>query len=275
MKCVDVISKLSAYADGELRGGDAARLKAHLECCESCRKRLEAMTLLQSRLGKTLQAPIDAPDFSDQVMVLLPERSRPCYLKLAWAGAAAICMAVLVAVILSLCAVQPRDDGRTAQPPNKIIAREPEKPLHAEPKQAIEREKPQVSPAMVQSVKSSAHSGEKPYRPHRRLTPDRAPVIDHTTDHTVDNSHDIAVRPDTELEDDALDTASVVEVCVERQVSATDKGTAQMEMTTSAVIRGVTVRQLKHTIYYLPPNPEAQDTTRPALQTVETVVRSS
>lgn len=272
MKCVDVVNKLSAYADGELRGREAARLREHLSGCESCRKRSEVMVLLQSRLEETMNTPIDAPDLSDQVMNLLPKPSRPVYVRFVWAGAAVGCLVLLVVIALSLHAPQPGVNTRTVTPPSKSIVRRPDKQPEMEPKQSIEEQQPQPSPVIVESTRLSMHSHKKLYRPHHR--PDRTPIVDHTDDYKLDNSPDVAVRPDTAL-DNAVEPTSAVEVHVERQMSAIDTGAAQMDITTSAIAGSMTIRQVKQTVYYLPPNPDAQEVDRPQLQTVEQVVRSS
>src|SRR5581483_10246983 len=54
-------SDLSALADGELRGGAAARARRHVESCDACRAELEGLRVLKAMLA---QAPRAQPSRS-------------------------------------------------------------------------------------------------------------------------------------------------------------------------------------------------------------------
>ena len=54
MKCGEVEELLSAYADGEIGGRTAAEVRMHLAGCGSCSDRLEALEVLQSKLGEMM-----------------------------------------------------------------------------------------------------------------------------------------------------------------------------------------------------------------------------
>ncbi len=95
MKCDEVEEMLSAYADGEIGGHKAAEVRTHLAGCESCSDRLEALEVLQSKLGEMMSERLKGPDVLDAVMASLPVRGRPVLPRLAWVFAG-IAMAAIV-----------------------------------------------------------------------------------------------------------------------------------------------------------------------------------
>jgi hypothetical protein len=94
-------SDLSALADGELRGGAAARARRHVESCHACRAELEGLRMLKAMLA---QAPRAQPSRSfvlsgGEAPARAAARAWPA---LAWAPAAAFAaMVLLLAVDLS------------------------------------------------------------------------------------------------------------------------------------------------------------------------------
>lgn len=95
MKCDEVEEMLSAYADGEIGGHKAAEVRTHLAGCESCSDRLEALEVLQSKLGEMMSERLKGLDISDAVMASLPVRGRPVLPRLAWALAGMVIVAVV------------------------------------------------------------------------------------------------------------------------------------------------------------------------------------
>jgi hypothetical protein len=72
LKCQ--VEKLSAFADGDLRPREAARVSAHVAGCAACRRALDELEQLQSVLG-ALPAP-EAPDSWAELARRLPEPRR-------------------------------------------------------------------------------------------------------------------------------------------------------------------------------------------------------
>ena len=71
----EYIDLISAYADGELSGGDRARLELHLAECESCVRLLDLYLEISASAGESM---VDVPpDFCDNVMVAVREVSVP------------------------------------------------------------------------------------------------------------------------------------------------------------------------------------------------------
>ncbi|SHH77807.1 ChrR family anti-sigma-E factor [Ferrimonas marina] len=59
------ISSLKAYAAGEMAGGPAMLLAAHLEYCEHCRNQ---MRQLEQSLSQTMEEPCEEPDLLEQML---------------------------------------------------------------------------------------------------------------------------------------------------------------------------------------------------------------
>ena len=96
MKCADVVEQLPAYSDGLMQDSEAAEVQAHLTDCDSCRRKLEAMEVRQSRITEALRQPVEVPDNTDSVMARLPIQRRS---RLRWAYAVAIPIAILAVVL--------------------------------------------------------------------------------------------------------------------------------------------------------------------------------
>jgi anti-sigma factor RsiW len=71
MNCKKVLSRLSAYQDGELSAPLSRELERHLESCAVCQSELAAFNKLVGNLCR-LTPPAAAPDFSSRVMAALP-----------------------------------------------------------------------------------------------------------------------------------------------------------------------------------------------------------
>jgi len=61
MSCEEYLSKITAYADGELPADQRDELEAHLRSCESCRRELAETTALKEELAMIkFSEPTDA-----------------------------------------------------------------------------------------------------------------------------------------------------------------------------------------------------------------------
>lgn len=106
MKCDDEL--LSAYADGELAGGEKAEIERHLAECERCRRTVESLMALQSAVADTLVETIEPMDMADSVMMLLPASKKHSALRPVWALAAATCLVIALVVGLHRQPVESR-----------------------------------------------------------------------------------------------------------------------------------------------------------------------
>lgn len=77
MRCRGVISRLNAYADGELTKKSRRTVKDHLDVCEACRKRLEDTCGLEVVLNDTLHVPPVPDAFAAGVLQAARKRSTP------------------------------------------------------------------------------------------------------------------------------------------------------------------------------------------------------
>lgn len=92
------LEELSAYVDQELTGTARQELEAHLETCETCRRRLDA---LRQTVSAVKALPMEAPPRAFTVPPMRQQRSTgPGW---AWAGGAlaAACLVVVVTVALT------------------------------------------------------------------------------------------------------------------------------------------------------------------------------
>jgi len=111
------LEELSAYADQELTGAARQELEAHLETCETCRRRLEA---LRQTVSAIKALPMEAPP---RVFTIPPQRQqRPARAGWAWTGGAlaAACLVLVVTVGLTHL---PRGGGGAASAPALATAR--------------------------------------------------------------------------------------------------------------------------------------------------------
>jgi hypothetical protein len=99
MECRDVLPMLSAYADGELRGGERLRVKDHLAFCPCCAKQMEALQALQTGLQESMEEPVDLRDVTDSVMSNLPARRRTITFSFPWRWAAVAAACVVVGLL--------------------------------------------------------------------------------------------------------------------------------------------------------------------------------
>jgi anti-sigma factor RsiW len=60
MRCQHVLSRLNAYADGELSGFRGRRMGRHLRHCPSCRAALERLSRVSELLGELSVPPVPA-----------------------------------------------------------------------------------------------------------------------------------------------------------------------------------------------------------------------
>jgi len=92
------LEELSAYLDQELTGTARQELEAHLETCETCRRRLD---VLRQTVSAVKALPMEAPA---RVFTIPPQREqRPARAGWAWAGGAlaAACLVLVAAVGLT------------------------------------------------------------------------------------------------------------------------------------------------------------------------------
>lgn len=62
LSCEDVLGRLSAYIDGELRADDRARVEAHLASCRACDRFGGDLTATLEALRDHLRARAPVPD---------------------------------------------------------------------------------------------------------------------------------------------------------------------------------------------------------------------
>ena len=187
MKCSEVSELLSAYADGEVSGREAARLKAHIEQCDACRAELEALGALQSRLTEMMGEPMEGTDVSDLVMASLPARRRPLFLRWAWVGAAA-CLLALIGLRLMLPTGHSRRTPQrttTSRPAHMVPARSvPKHPAPVVAKKPGERHEVIRRPVVVYRP-HPRHRTIRQYRPLRQ--PDQPQALPETAQLVVTN----------------------------------------------------------------------------------------
>lgn len=94
MRCDDYEILISAYADGELDGSQAAAVEAHIEECASCRQLFDETVSLQRDMVDALANCQNVPDIVSAVTARIELKSR---FRFAWTWAAAAA-AALVAI---------------------------------------------------------------------------------------------------------------------------------------------------------------------------------
>lgn len=127
MKCNEIETLLSAYADGEVTKADAARIRAHVAQCRSCAAKLEALNVLQSKLREVMNEPVEGIDYSDIVMAYLPAKTSNTPRRWVWALAAAVVAVVLWRITMPV-SYQPKVQNvitkRPIAPQPKVVKHE-------------------------------------------------------------------------------------------------------------------------------------------------------
>jgi len=92
------LEELSAYLDHELTGAARQEVESHLQACETCRRRLEA---LRQTVGAIQELPVEAPPrpFTIPAQREQPRRTGPI---LGWLGGAAAAALLAVVVVAGL-----------------------------------------------------------------------------------------------------------------------------------------------------------------------------
>jgi anti-sigma factor RsiW len=115
--------EVSAFLDGELDGGAAARLEAHLAICDRCRSALRALKAVDRQIanlpGLSVSSSFDS-DFRERLETLTQgpgwrERLKPLLSgwRPLWAAGAAACLAALIFLY--------HGDQRPALSPEEIV----------------------------------------------------------------------------------------------------------------------------------------------------------
>ena len=232
--CQRATTRLAAYAEGSLEGRDASRVRRHLDRCEACRQRLDALDDLTPHLHRIVPSlPLTLRDLAEQRWrtavrdaggpfgVLLPSGAlAPAWVERTLAGVTAGFVGLGITAILSLGARRSDDpvtrDTAAAQPvgaPDGESALRGELPgddltdgsstvISIEPGPSVGGDDPSgPAPAGAPEGDSARPRGDAPgdlSEPPPPTTPTTAPS---TTPPSSDDSSD----PITEAVDDALD----------------------------------------------------------------------
>ena len=89
---------LSAFADGDLPSGEAAKVRAHLPACPTCSSAASEMTAL-ARVARRLDRPDPPPTLWLAVEGALDKRERPWWLSLRLFGVGALAGAAAVSLL--------------------------------------------------------------------------------------------------------------------------------------------------------------------------------
>jgi hypothetical protein len=122
MRCREVTEKLSAYAAGDLPSDEQQTVEAHLRGCRQCRRDAEAAARSEEALAM-LGAVETAPDLSRDLRRRIAKgenRGRPW----AWIGTAAVAV-ILLAFLVSLLVIRPRDAALPNAPRPAVVANVP------------------------------------------------------------------------------------------------------------------------------------------------------
>ncbi len=104
MECSNIRRSLSAYLDGELKGGEAAQIRAHLAKCSSCRAELHFLERLSAATTEAFsQAPFDK-GLVNRTFVKIKEREAIAKRSFAFGKLVFAAASVLAAVAIVLLA---------------------------------------------------------------------------------------------------------------------------------------------------------------------------
>ena len=109
---------LSAYLDGELSSGRAARARSHLAACERCQARLDELRSLKSLLSGLPRTAASRSFVLTPEQAGLPARRREARSVIRAPVinfAPAVALTLLVALLAVDFAVLPEDEGRSGQ----------------------------------------------------------------------------------------------------------------------------------------------------------------
>lgn len=79
MRCAEVCSHLSKFADGELGIWKRLKVSLHISRCKTCARKLDLIRLVQLKTERALNEPCAAPDLTDLVMSQLPRQPEPTH----------------------------------------------------------------------------------------------------------------------------------------------------------------------------------------------------
>ena len=79
MRCAEVCSHLSKFADGELGIWKRLKIRLHICRCKTCARKLDIIRLVQLKTEHALNEPCAAPDLTDLVMSQLPRQPEPTH----------------------------------------------------------------------------------------------------------------------------------------------------------------------------------------------------
>ena len=256
MNCSEVTRRLSAYADSELEGRGKEDVGAHVAKCAACAKRLEALEIMQARVRESLLQPVESPDMTESVVMLLPAPTRRKSVASRWAwGVAAVCVVAAVAIYLVVLSprsnnVVLRDRGVPKQQKRVVAVKPGEKHYGT----GIGATRP-VDPPIV--------AKQRPTREPKRLVK-RIPTSGHKTRIAP------APRPaGLALVEPKRESAPTVTIrMTERPLPASD-GQTRRALVMTVTLNGRASLSVRETVVTsLPPDPDAAQIVRPPLKTV-------
>lgn len=240
MKCDKTRSQLSAHECGDLSADESRELQEHLAECPTCREHLAAVQALQAGIRGYLCEPVEYPDVTEPVMLLLRENKKPARLVCAWVGGICIVATIIIGLYLH------RPDAPITKPTASnppFVTTAPEKRIADIPGVA-RPQKPAVIP------KNQPRVRRLPTHKHQR--PDA-----------------IAKDAEPTIEPISSDAIRLVDIEVTR-IPADLPGKGQRtSITTTFMVAGVPLSHTEERIVIpAEPNEDAGSIERPPLQTV-------
>lgn len=97
MKCCEIAEELSAYACGDVTKEEQTEIEAHLRECAECRRSLEEIRVIQSKIRESFRVPVETPDLTQSIMSMLPAPTPRHAWNWGWAWAAACLVMIVIA----------------------------------------------------------------------------------------------------------------------------------------------------------------------------------
>ena len=240
--------------------GDVCRpedvdLEKHLAACPQCRKRLNALELLQSKIRDGLRLPIESPDMTDAVMSLLPVSSKQVVWRRTWVWAAAACLLTAIAVGVYFRTPKPVGTEKMVIRRPAVVSPNPAPPVHIASKK-LDTVGPESPSGGLKTPRIRVSDNPRTAPGPRRIVRSESPAIKASKEKLPS-----AIVP--------LETArlSSMQAWAEEDSSYSDGRERRSRLVVSISIGNIKIREMKENIVLpIGQNPDAESIERPPLQ---------
>lgn len=182
MQCREVLSKISAYADGELSHHERREIETHITKCSNCARVAKGVADLQTVITDSLRDTVPSPDLVSSIMAEIPADYTQPRLSWRWAWAAMIPAAAALAwfILNTPPAPAPRQQVQRHVEPERITQKLPSqvKPTIEPEKEEIKQQAslPGIEPKKtIRVIRQHRSTSPKKHTPKQRRNPEPVP----------------------------------------------------------------------------------------------------